>query len=149
VSGAARVAVLHGPNLNLLGMREPDTYGRATLADIDARITSCASALGVELEIRQSNVEGDLVDWIQTWRGRVHGAVVNAAAYTHTSVAIRDALLAVQVPFVEVHLSNVYAREPMRHHSVIADVAVGVITGFGAESYELGLRAIASRVTRA
>ena len=136
------IAVLNGPNLNLLGEREPELYGRTTLVEIEARTRERARALGMELSWRQTNHEGELVDAIQGLQGRADGAVINAAAFTHTSLALRDALLAVRVPFVEVHLSNIFAREPERRRSVLADVAVGVVTGFGAESYRLGLEGL-------
>lgn len=136
------IAVLNGPNLNLLGEREPELYGRATLAEIEARMRERARGLGVELSWRQTNHEGELVEAIQALRGRADGAVINAAAFTHTSLAVRDALLAVRVPFVEVHLSNIFAREPERRRSLLADVAVGVVAGFGAESYRLGLEGL-------
>ena len=136
------IAVLNGPNLNLLGEREPELYGRTTLVEIEARTRERARALGVELSWRQTNHEGELVDAIQGLKGRADGAVINAAAFTHTSLALRDAFLAVRVPFVEVHLSNIFAREPERRRSVLADVAVGVVTGFGGESYRLGLEGL-------
>jgi 3-dehydroquinate dehydratase-2 len=136
------IAVLNGPNLNLLGEREPDVYGRATLQEIDAATRERARALGVDCSWTQTNHEGELVEAIQRLRGRADGAVINAAAFTHTSLALRDALLAVKVPFVEVHLSNIFAREPERHRSLLADVAVGVVTGFGADSYRLGLEGV-------
>lgn len=136
------IAVLNGPNLNLLGSREPELYGRTTLAEIEARTRERAVALGVECSWRQTNHEGELVEAIQALKGTADGAVVNAAAFTHTSLAVRDALVAVRVPFVEVHLSNIFAREPERRRSVLADVAVGVVTGFGAESYRLGLEGL-------
>lgn len=139
-----RVGVLHGPNLNLLGRREPEVYGTDTLADVDAKMRDEASALGVEVESFQSNVEGVLVDWIQNAAGRVDGFVVNAGAYTHTSVALRDALVGVGRPFVEVHLSNLQAREPFRHESLLAPKAVGAIMGFGVNSYRLGLQGLVS-----
>lgn len=139
-----RVLVLHGPNLNLLGTREPSTYGSDTLAAIDASLRAVASELGVEVEFVQSNSEGALVDAVQAARGRFDGILANPAAYTHTSVALRDALLGVDLPFVEVHLSNVQAREPFRHRSLLADVAAGTVAGFGAESYRLGLRGLVS-----
>jgi 3-dehydroquinate dehydratase-2 len=136
------VLVLHGPNLNLLGVREPDKYGRTTLADIDARLQQLAQAAGHRLETFQSNAEHALVERVHTARQEgVDFILVNPAAYTHTSVALRDALLAVAIPFIEIHLSNVYAREPFRHHSYFSDVAVGVITGLGAHGYELALAA--------
>jgi 3-dehydroquinate dehydratase-2 len=137
-----RVAVVHGPNLNLLGRREPGVYGTATLAEIDARVASLAAELGAEAESFQSNHEGALVDFVQEAAGRVDGFVVNAAAYTHTSVALRDALVGVARPFVEVHLSNVHAREEFRHASFLAAKALGTVSGFGVESYCLGLRAL-------
>ncbi len=138
------IAVLNGPNLNLLGAREPDLYGRATLAEIEAATRERARALGVECSWRQTNHEGELVEAIQSLTGPppVDGALINAAAFTHTSLAVRDALLAVRVPFVEVHLSNIFAREPERRHSLLADLAVGVVTGFGAASYRLGLEGL-------
>lgn len=141
-----RVAVLHGPSLNLLGRREPGIYGRTTLAEIDQRLVAVGAELGLDVECAQRNGEGELVDVIHGWLDRVHGAVVNAGAYTHTSLAIRDALVAVGVPFVEVHLSNVYAREAERRHSMLAPVALGVVCGFKAQSYELGLRALAAHL---
>ncbi len=136
------IAVLNGPNLNLLGEREPELYGRVTLAEVEAAIRERARALGVDYSWTQTNHEGELVEAIQGLRGQADGAVINAAAFTHTSLAIRDALLAVRVPFVEVHLSNIFAREPDRRRSLLADLAVGVVTGFGAESYRLGLEGL-------
>jgi len=126
------IAVLNGPNLNLLGEREPELYGRTTLAEIEARTRERARALGIDVSWTQTNHEGELVDAIQGLKGKADGLVINAAAYTHTSLAVRDALLAVRLPFVEVHLSNLFAREP----------AVGMVTGFGAESYRLGLEGL-------
>lgn len=134
-----RVAVLNGPNLNLLGTREPHVYGTETLADIERAVRDRATASTVGIDWFQTNHEGQFVDQVQALKGRADGAVINAAAFTHTSWAIRDALLAVQVPFVEVHLSNVFAREPARRQSLLADLAVGVVAGFGARSYLLGL----------
>lgn len=136
------IAVLNGPNLNLLGEREPEMYGRVTLQEIEAATRERARALGVECSWTQTNHEGELVEAVQRLRGRADGAVVNAAAFTHTSLAVRDALLAVKVPFVEVHLSNIFAREPERRRSLLADVAVGVVAGFGADSYRLGLEGV-------
>jgi len=136
------IAVLNGPNLNLLGEREPEIYGRATLAEIEASTRERARALGVECSWTQTNHEGELVDAIQGLRGHADGALVNAAAFTHTSFAVRDALLAVRLPFVEVHLSNIFAREPERRRSLLADAAVGVVAGFGADSYRLGLEGL-------
>ena len=144
-----RIGVLHGPNLNLLGSREPDIYGAATLADIDAKLAEEARGLGVDVECFQSNVEGVLVDRIQHSAGTVDGFLINAAAYTHTSVAIRDALVAAARPFVEVHLSNLQAREPFRHESLLAPKAIGAIMGFGLESYILGLRGLVSHLRHA
>lgn len=138
---APRVLVLHGPNLNMLGLREPEIYGRTTLADINAGLVVLGRELGVEVETFQSNSEGELVTKIQEARGQCAALIINAGAYTHTSVALLDAILAVGLPVVEVHLSNLYKREPFRHHSYIARAAVGQICGFGAESYFLGLRA--------
>ena len=136
------VAVLNGPNLNMLGEREPELYGRATLGEIEAATRERARALGVDLSWMQTNHEGELVEAIQRLRGRADGALVNAAAYTHSSLAVRDALAAAEVPFVEVHLSNIFGREPARRQSMLADLAVGVVTGFGAESYGLGLEGL-------
>lgn len=143
-----RVLFLNGPNLNLLGQREPGIYGRATLADIQQRVEARARELEVEVEFRQTNHEGQLVDWLQEAAGRVQGVVLNAAAYTHTSVAIRDAIVAAGVPTVEIHLSNVYAREEFRHRSYAAAVCVGVICGFGPYSYVLGLESIVNVIAR-
>ena len=137
-----RVAVLNGPNLNLLGVREPALYGHETLADIEAMVRAEAALLDVELEWVQTNHEGALVDAVQGLRGRTDGAVVNPAAYGHTSLALRDAFLAVQVPFVEVHLTNIFGREAERRQTVLADLAVAVIAGLGARGYTVGLRAL-------
>jgi len=137
-----RVQVLHGPNLNLLGQREPEVYGNVTLDDINAMLTAEAEELGIELRISQSNAEGDLVDAIQAAGGWADAMIINPAAYTHTSVALRDAVAASEFPVIEVHLSNVYAREDFRHHSFIAPVAAGQIAGFGKDSYRLALHAV-------
>ncbi len=145
----AKILALHGPNLNLLGVREPDIYGRGTLADINASLAEQAQAAGHELSWYQSNAEHELI-------GRVHQArddqtaliLCNAGALTHTSIALRDALAAVAIPFIEVHLSNVHAREPFRHHSYLADIAVGVVSGFGSDSYRLALDAAVRRLAR-
>jgi 3-dehydroquinate dehydratase-2 len=137
-----RVLVVHGPNLNLLGTREPEVYGRTTLPEIDARLAEQAKAAGAELRSVQSNHEGELIDQVQAARGWAAGILVNPGGLTHTSVALRDALLASGLPVVEVHLSNIFAREPFRRHSYVSDVAVGVVTGFGAASYRLGLEAL-------
>ncbi len=134
--------MIHGPNLALLGRREPELYGTRSLEDIDTALTALAEELGAGLEVFQSNHEGRILDWIAAVADRVDGFLVNPAALTHTSVALRDALLAVDRPFVEVHLSNPKAREPFRHHSFLADVATGVVFGFGSESYLLGLRGL-------
>lgn len=138
--------MLNGPNLNLLGQREPAIYGRTSLAEIEAMVREAGSGYGVEIEWFQTNHEGALVDAVQGLRGRADGALINAAALTHSSLALRDALLAVQLPFVELHLSNIFAREPERRHSVIADLAVGMVTGFGAQSYLLALQALVGRL---
>jgi len=137
-----RVLVVHGPNLNLLGIREPEVYGNATLAGIDAELGELAGELDVELECFQSNQEGDIVDRIQEAMGKVDAILINPAGLTHTSVTLRDALLATGIPFIEVHLSNIHAREEFRHRSLLADAAVGVICGFGSSSYTLGLRGL-------
>lgn len=134
---------MHGPNLNLVGSREPEIYGSDSLADIDKRLHDLAAELGVEVETFQSNSEGDLVDCVQRARKAFDAVVVNAGAYTHTSLALRDALLATELPVVEVHLSNLHRREAFRQRSYIADIAAGQIMGFGADSYLLGLRAAA------
>ena len=136
-----KILFLNGPNLNLLGQREPEIYGRTTLADIEARVRERAAKLNVEIDFRQTNLEGELVSWIQQARGNFDVIVLNAAAYTHTSVALRDAIAAASVPTIEIHLSNVHAREEFRHKSLIAAVCRGQITGFGAESYLLALDA--------
>jgi 3-dehydroquinate dehydratase II len=139
-----RILYLNGPNLNLLGTREPEKYGRTTLAEIEASVRKRAGELNVQIEFRQSNLEGELVDWIQSAQGKFDWLVLNAAAYTHTSIALRDAITAVHVPTIEIHLSNVHAREEFRHKSLIAPVCRGQITGFGAESYLLALQAAVS-----
>lgn len=144
-----RIAVLHGPNLNLLGRREPEKYGTLTLAEIDAALAALGASLGAEVHAFQSNAEGALVDRIQATRDDgTDGLVINAAAYTHTSIAIRDALVFCERPAVEVHLSNVHKREAFRHTSLIADVCLGQILGFGADSYLLGLRALVAHLLR-
>lgn len=143
---SARIGVLHGPNLNTLGQREPEVYGAMTLAEIDSLVGEAASVCGVEVVAFQSNVEGALVDWIQAEAASVAGWVVNAAGFTHSSVALRDALVASGRPFVEVHISNVFAREDFRHRSLLADAAVGVVTGFGPNSYVLGLQGLVGRL---
>jgi 3-dehydroquinate dehydratase-2 len=140
------ILVLHGPNLNMLGLREPEVYGSLSLAQIDRMLAEDAAALGITLTTLQSNHEGALVDAIHAAFGQQQGILINPGAYTHTSVAIRDAIAAVNLPTVEVHLSNVYKREEFRHHSFIAPVAIGQISGFGANSYRLGLRALVTHL---
>jgi len=139
-----RIAVLNGPNLNLLGTREPALYGTTTLPEIEARLRDVARELRVEVECAQHNGEGALIDAIQALRGRADAAIINAGAYSHTSLAIRDAFAAAEVPFVEVHLTNIYAREPERRHSALAPGARAVLCGFGAAGYELALRGLAA-----
>ena len=141
-----RIAVLNGPNLNLLGSREPEIYGRATLAEIERAVRDEAGRVGAALTWMQTNHEGALVDAVQALAGGADGAVVNAAALTHTSLALRDAFLAVRVPFIEVHLSNIFAREPERRHSLLADLAVGVVAGLGPAGYVVAVRALAERL---
>jgi 3-dehydroquinate dehydratase II len=136
-----KILFLNGPNLNLLGTRQPEIYGRTTLADIEADVRKQAAKVSVEVEFRQSNIEGELVAWIQAAKGQFAVIALNAGAYTHTSIALRDAISAVQVPTIEIHLSNVHAREEFRHRSLIAPVCVGQVTGFGAYSYSLALSA--------
>jgi 3-dehydroquinate dehydratase-2 len=138
-----KILVIHGPNLNILGKRQPDIYGHETLAQIDARMLAEAEKVGVEVETFQSNHEGALVDAIQQAAGNFHGIVINPAAYTHTSVAIRDALAMLDIPIVEIHLSNINRREPFRHTSMIADIVAGRIAGFGASGYTLALQGLA------
>lgn len=134
-----RIVVLNGPNLNLLGTREPEQYGRETLADLANSCADSARALGLDIEFRQTNHEGELIDWIHAARGRCAGIVINPGAWTHTSVAIRDALVASEVPVIEVHLSNVHKREPFRHISFVSSIAVGVICGLGSHGYRMAL----------
>ncbi len=140
------VYVLNGPNLNLLGVREPVVYGRTTLADIEARCRARAGTLGLEIEFRQTNHEGQLVDWIQEARQSAQAIVLNAGALTHTSVAVLDALSATGLPIIEVHLSNIFRREHFRHHSYVSLAAAGVICGIGAHGYELALDAVANLI---
>ncbi len=137
---AKKILVLNGPNLNLLGKREPQIYGSATLSDIENNLQKICTELNVEMEFRQSNMEGQIVEMIHQAMGNKDFIIINPGAYTHTSVAIRDALLGVNVPFIEVHISNIHAREEFRHHSFLSDVAVGVICGFGIDGYEYALR---------
>jgi len=141
-----RIAVLHGPNLQLLGRREPEVYGEATLEEVNRRVQSLARELGVEVDHLQSNHEGELIDYVAEEAERVDGFLVNAGGLTHTSVALRDALVGVNRPFVEVHLSNTAAREDFRRRSLLAPVAIGVVAGFGPESYLLGLRGLLARL---
>lgn len=145
---ALRVGVLHGPNLNLLGRREPELYGAEDLERVNRRVSERATALGVEASFFQSNEEGELVRWIQQAATRCQGLLVNAAALTHTSVAVRDALEAAALPFVEVHLTNIFAREPFRRHSYLSDIAVGVVTGFRGDSYVLALEGLVAYLRR-
>lgn len=139
----ATILVLNGPNLNLLGVREPETYGRETLADIEELCLERAASLGLGIDFRQSNHEGQLVDWIQEARQSAEGIILNAGAYTHTSIAILDALRAADLPVIEVHLSNIFRREAYRHHSYVSEAAQGVICGFGSQGYTLALEAMA------
>jgi 3-dehydroquinate dehydratase-2 len=141
-SEEVRIAVIHGPNLDLLGQREPEVYGRTSLAELNERIGTEADALGVEIETFQSNNEGSLIDFIHKAAGRVSGFVVNAGGYTHTSVALLDALLGVGIPYVEVHLSNLASREPFRQHSLLTPRSRGLVMGFGIESYSLAVRGL-------
>ena len=142
------VFVLNGPNLNMLGQRQPKVYGRATLADVETLCRARAETLGLAVDFRQTNHEGELVDWIQEARKGAAGIVINAGAYTHTSVAILDALLTAEKPVIEVHLSNVFRRESFRHHSYVSPAAAGVIVGLGPEGYALALEALAGLVPR-
>ena len=142
-----RIAVLNGPNLNLLGTREPALYGSTTLPQIEERLRQVGTEIGAELSFTQLNGEGELVEAVHALRGKVDGALVNAGAYSHTSLAIRDALAGVEVPFVEVHMTNIYSREPERRRSALADAAVAVVCGFGADSYELALRGLVRKLS--
>jgi 3-dehydroquinate dehydratase-2 len=148
VTSPLRILVLHGPNLNLLGSREPEIYGTITLDEIDAMLLGLAKAAGAELECFQSNHEGALVDRVQQALDRTDGVLINPGAFTHTSVALRDALAALAAPIVEVHLSNIHRREAFRRHSYISEIALGVVTGFGPRSYELGLEALLDALRR-
>ena len=136
------VYVVNGPNLNMLGLREPEVYGKETLASLEERCRRKAKTLELDISFRQSNIEGELVSWIQEARSAASGLILNAAAYTHTSIAIHDALKVAQIPIIEVHLTNIYKREPFRHHSYVSPVADGVLCGFGGRGYELAIDAI-------
>lgn len=142
------ILVLHGPNLNLLGTREPTIYGTITLDEVDVSLENLGKELGVSVESRQSNVEGELITWIQEAKARFEGLVFNPAAYTHTSIALRDAIVSVGIPMVEVHLSNIHRRESFRRQSYLAPVSLGQISGFGPQSYLLGLRALVDALQR-
>jgi len=141
-----KILVIHGPNLNLLGVREPNIYGHQSLAEINAELRIQGDRLGIDVETFQSNHEGQIIDKIQEAMGRCHGIVINPAAYTHTSVAIRDALVMLDIPVIEVHLSNINKREPFRHHSMIADIVTARIAGFGSQGYLLGLEGLAKMI---
>ena len=145
---AKKILVLNGPNLNMLGRRQPQIYGRTTLGEIEKRVRALALELRVEIDFRQSNSEGELVTWIQQAADRFAALVINPAAYTHTSLALRDAVSAAGIPTVEIHISNIHSREPFRHHSFTAGVAVGQIAGFGVDSYLLGLRAAVALIKK-
>ena len=141
-----RIAVVNGPNLNLLGTREPSLYGTTTLAEIEENLLTVAAEIGAELSFTQLNGEGEIVEAVHALRGKADGVLINAGAYSHTSLAIRDALSGVAIPFVEVHLTNIYAREPQRRHSALSDAAVAIVCGFGANSYELALRGLVKKL---
>jgi 3-dehydroquinate dehydratase-2 len=140
------VLVLNGPNLNMLGVRQPDVYGRESLGDVEAACTAKAKALGIGIDFRQSNIEGELVTWLQQARGRHAGIVINPAGYGHTSIALLDALLVTELPVIEVHLSNIHRREPFRHHTYTSQAATGVICGLGSQGYLLALEAMANLI---
>jgi 3-dehydroquinate dehydratase-2 len=141
-----KIGVLNGPNLNLLGTREPALYGRETLADIEKTLRGVAKEIGADLEFAQHNGEGEMIDTIHSWRGKVDGVVINGGAYSHSSLAIRDALTAITVPYVEIHLTNIYAREPERRHSMLASAAMAVVCGLGAFGFEVALRGLARKL---
>jgi 3-dehydroquinate dehydratase-2 len=147
IEEVVKIAVLNGPNLNLLGTREPALYGKETLADIERRLRDVAKQLDADLDFAQHNGEGEMIDRIHAWRGKIDGVVINAGAYSHSSLAIRDALSAISVPYVEVHLTNIYAREPERRHSTLAGAAMAVICGLGAYGYEAALRGLVRKLT--
>ena len=142
---AKPIYILNGPNLNMLGMRQPEIYGHQTLADVEDSCKSYVDSIGLEVDFRQSNIEGELVTWIQEARANADGVIINAAAYTHTSVAIQDALMLLSVPVIEVHLSNIHKREAFRHHSYVAAAAQGMICGFGARGFLMALDALAAQ----
>jgi 3-dehydroquinate dehydratase-2 len=144
-----KIGLLNGPNLNLLGLREPAIYGHTTLVQVEERLREIATALDVEFVAAQHNGEGQLIDQLHAWRGTVHGVVVNAGAYTHSSLALRDAFAAVAIPFVEIHVSNIYAREPERRHSMLAPAARGFVCGLGVEGYEFALRGLVTALRAA
>lgn len=148
MASTPRILILNGPNLNLLGTREPEVYGHDTLADVERLCREQARAHGVEVDFRQTNHEGEMVDWVHEARERCAGIVVNAGAYSHTSVALLDALLAVQLPVVEVHLSNLFKRETFRHHSYVTQAAIGLISGLGKDGYRYAIDALAARIAR-
>lgn len=143
------IMILNGPNLNLLGEREPEIYGRQTLKDIEILCVARAQTLGMRATFRQTNAEGELIGWVQEARSGVDGLILNAGAYSHSSIALLDALLAFKAPIIEVHLSNIYRREPFRHHSYVSSAATGVICGLGAQGYLLALDALAEQLPRA
>ena len=149
VRSTPSVLVLHGPNLNLLGVREPGVYGTDTLADVNALLATLAIELGARVECRQSNHEGELIDWLHAARGHFAGVLLNPGGLTHTSIALRDAIASIELPCVEVHLSNVHKREEFRHRSLTVAACVGTVVGFGRDSYLLGLRALLAHLTRA
>ena len=143
------IVILNGPNLNLLGLRQPEIYGSATLDDVEALCAEAAEALGLAIDFRQTNGEGELISWVQECRGRAQGIVINPAGYTHSSVALMDALLAVELPVIEVHISNIHRREESRHHSFVSRAATGVICGLGVRGYALALTAMAGLLDQA
>ena len=148
MSAAANILVINGPNLNMLGLRQPEVYGSESLSDVETRCLKKGQELGLEVSCKQSNIEGDIVTWIQEARESFDGIILNAGAYTHTSVAIHDAILSSETPVIEVHLSNIHAREEFRHHSFISPVAVGMICGFGSYGYDMALDAIKTHLSK-
>lgn len=145
MASTPQILIINGPNLNMLGTRQPEVYGKVTLDDIESRCQETASELGVSIDFRQTNHEGEMIDWIQQSKGKFFGLIINAGAFSHTSVALLDALLACELPVIEVHLSNIYRREAFRQHSYVSQVALGVICGLGAIGYELALGALSHR----